>query len=208
MRTLALIFFFLLVGTGLGFAQESINWLTWEEMKDLQEQERKKVFVDVYTDWCGWCKKMDASTFKDPEVVAAMNAYYYAVKLDAEMKDTIMHNNMMFVNINPDKKRGVHTLAASLLNSKMSYPSFVVLDENFNRNIIISGYQKVPELLANLLFFGTNQHVRHQEYLVKQQQAVEAAQQATASPNESGTKSTNEAPPISPKRNSRETTPR
>ena len=166
---------------------QEINWVSWSEMVELQKQERKKVFVDVYTDWCGWCKKMDAGTFKDPSVVNTMNQYYYAVKLDAEMKDTIQYNGMMFVNMNPNKKRGVHTLAVSLLNSKMSYPSFVILDENLSRNLIISGYQQVPDLLGNLLFFGTNQHIRLKEYEKQQEQALkQAAQQAqeknTASP--------------------------
>jgi hypothetical protein len=127
---------------------------------------------------------MDASTFKDPSVVNTMNQYYYAVKLDAEMKDTIIYNEMVFANLNPEKKRGVHTLAVSLLNSKMSYPSFVMLDENFNRNIIISGYQQVPDLLGNLLFFGTNQHIRLQEYQKQQKQAMKAAQQQAQGTNQ------------------------
>lgn len=171
---ISLILFFSLNGKA-----QDINWVSWSEMVELQKQERKKVFVDVYTDWCGWCKKMDASTFKDPSVVNSMNQYYYAVKLDAEMKDTIQYNEMMFVNMNPNKKRGVHTLAVSLLNSKMSYPSFVILDENLSRNLIISGYQQVPDLLGNLLFFGTNQHIRLKEYEKQQEQALkQAAQQA------------------------------
>lgn len=172
------IFLFTLLFTfSINAFSQDINWISWEEMVQLQQQERKKVFVDVYTDWCGWCKKMDASTFIDPSVVNTMNQYYYAVKLDAEMKDTIKYNEMMFVNLNPEDKRGVHTLAVSLLNSKMSYPSFVILDENFNRNIIISGYQQVPEMLGNLLFFGTNQHVRLNEYEKQQQKALQAAQE-------------------------------
>ena len=89
------------------------------------------------------------------------------------MKDTISFNGNTFFNVNPNQKRGVHTLAASLLNSKMSYPSFVILDENFTRNIIISGYQQVPDLMGNLLFFGTNQHIRYDQYKV-----LEQAQQA------------------------------
>ena len=32
----------------------------------------RKYFIDVYTDWCGWCKKMDKDTFQNPEVAAYM----------------------------------------------------------------------------------------------------------------------------------------
>jgi len=47
------------------------------------EEAPKKLFIDVYTDWCGWCKKMDVSTFKNAEVIREMNENFYAVKLDA-----------------------------------------------------------------------------------------------------------------------------
>jgi thiol:disulfide interchange protein len=50
------------------FAQKHkgpINWLSLEEASSLYESNPKPMFIDVYTDWCGWCKKMDASTFQD-----------------------------------------------------------------------------------------------------------------------------------------------
>lgn len=147
------------------FAQEKINWLTWEEAVKKQQVERKKIFIDLYTSWCGWCKKMDATTFKDQSIVSAMNKYYYAVKFDAERKDTLLFNNHKFYNINPTLKRGTHTFAISLLDSKMTYPSFVILDENFNRSSILTGYQEVENLLGSLLFFGTNRHILYQQYL-------------------------------------------
>lgn len=161
-------------------AQQKIEWMNWNEMVERQQVEPRKIFIDVYTDWCGWCKKMDASTFVDPSVVATMNESFYAVKLDAEMKDSITYNNMVFYNPNPSGKRSVHTLAASLLDSRMSYPSFVILDENFTRLHILAGFQKVPQLMGNLLFFGQNQHLRYQQYLQQQQQRAEAAQQQAA----------------------------
>ncbi|MBP9152977.1 MAG: DUF255 domain-containing protein, partial [Flavobacteriales bacterium] len=69
--------------------QEEIKWVSLEEADALRRTEPRKILIDVYTDWCGWCKKMDASTFKDPKVVAYINANYYAVKLDAEQKEPI-----------------------------------------------------------------------------------------------------------------------
>ncbi len=41
------------------------------------------IFVDVYTDWCGFCKRMDARVYTDPGV-QAMAADYVFVKLNAE----------------------------------------------------------------------------------------------------------------------------
>jgi thioredoxin-related protein len=145
--------------------------MTWQEAMEAREKEPKKIFIDVYTDWCGWCKKMDASTFVDPIIVEYMNANFYAVKLNAEMHDSIQFRNMLFVNQNPTAKRGTHMLAISLLNGKLSYPSFVVMDENVNRLMILAGFQQVPALYNWLMFFGSNNHIRYQQYLSNEQNA-------------------------------------
>ena len=47
----------------------SLKWMTWDEAVNANKLKAKPIFVDVYTDWCGWCKKMDATTFSDPELV-------------------------------------------------------------------------------------------------------------------------------------------
>ena len=49
-------------------AVAEIEWLTWDEAITRMATEPKKIFVDVYTDWCGWCKRMDATTFSDKEI--------------------------------------------------------------------------------------------------------------------------------------------
>ena len=172
----------------LGFSQDqatqisnnAITWMSWDEMVKAQETERKKVFLDVYTDWCGWCKKMDASTFLDPNIAAVMNSGFYAVKLDAEMKETLEFNGYTFTNPNPGTKRSTHQFAVSLLDGQLSYPSFVILDENFTRQHIIKGFQQVEPLLGTLIFFKTNEFVRYNQYLEKQEQIRKAQQEAAA----------------------------
>ena len=66
-----------------------IHWMDFESAVAASQKQPKKMFIDVYTDWCGWCKKMDASTFMDDSVAAYINANYYPVKFNAESKDTI-----------------------------------------------------------------------------------------------------------------------
>ena len=64
------------------------------------EESPKKIFIDVYTDWCGWCKRMDKATFQRPEVATYMNEHFYNVKFNAEQKEDIeiLGNNFKFID--------------------------------------------------------------------------------------------------------------
>jgi len=157
-------------------AQQSINWMTWEEVDSARAVEPRKIFVDIYTDWCGWCKRMDGSTFKDPNVVGYMNQKYYAVKFNAERRDTVVFNNRKFHDLSPDGKRGTNALAYSLLDGRMSYPSFVILDENLQRAHVIAGYKSTEPFLANLMFFGSNEFIPYNNFFIQQVQQQQQQQ--------------------------------
>lgn len=130
-----------------------LKWYTWEEAMELNKTKPKKIFVDVYTEWCGWCKRMDRSTFKDDKVMEYMAANYYAVKLDAEQKADIKFNGETFKFITNDNGRGgVHALAYALLDGRMGYPSMVYLNEKLERIMISPGYKEVPDMLKELKF--------------------------------------------------------
>ena len=133
-----------------------INWIDMKELADLNAKKPKKVFVDMYTDWCGWCKKMDQSTFINPVIVDYMNKNYYAVKFNAERKDEVEFKGKKYVNANPSGGRSSHQLAQLMLNNRMSYPSFVFLDENLDMITVVPGYRKAPEFEAIMNFIGTN----------------------------------------------------
>jgi len=138
-------------------AQEKIQWMSIEEAYalTLTESTPKKIFIDVYTDWCGWCKRMDKATFQNPEVAAYMNAHYYNVKFDAEQKESIemLGNTFEFI---PQGSRGYHELAAALLNGKMSYPTVVFMNPKFEMLSPVPGYQEAPQFLKVATFFGDN----------------------------------------------------
>ncbi|MFP5471896.1 MAG: thioredoxin family protein [Bacteroidia bacterium] len=164
---------FLLLAT-ISYSQEKIEWLTWDEAVKRSETDSvpKKIFIDLYTDWCGWCKRMDQVTFANPEVAAYMNQHFYNVKFDAEQKDSIVYEGNVFKNSNPTakKREGVHLLAYSLMDGELSYPTYVVLDENRARITYIKGFKTVPDFMATITFFATNQHVQYMQYLEKQYQ--------------------------------------
>lgn len=138
---------------------EVIKWHTFTEAVELSKKNPKKMFIDVFTEWCGWCKKMDASTFKDPKITKLMNKYFYAVKLDAEMKDSVKFQDHVFKNPDPNGRRSTHELAMSLLNGQMSYPTAVFMDEKFGIITPLPGYQTAEGLEPILVFIGENKYV-------------------------------------------------
>ncbi|MAO18114.1 DUF255 domain-containing protein [Flagellimonas marinaquae] len=146
-----------LVFTSFSIQAQDINWISWEEAVELSKTDAKpkKIFVDVYTDWCGWCKKMDQNTFQNPEVSKYMQDNFYMVKMDAEGKDPIVYQGKTFKYV-PSGRRGYHELAAALLQGKMSYPTVVFLDESLNMLSPVPGYQQVEPFMQIAKYFGDN----------------------------------------------------
>lgn len=57
---------------------------SWQEALDAAKSQNKYLFVDAYTDWCGWCKVMDQKTFTDAAVADVMNTKFVNVKIEME----------------------------------------------------------------------------------------------------------------------------
>ncbi len=154
MRVLPLLFMFLLT---LTISAQEIQWMTFEEAVAMTKNEgnTKKVFIDVYTDWCGWCKKMDKDTFQNPEVAQYMQENFYMVKFNAEGKEPIEFDGRTFEYV-PSGRRGYHQLAAALLQNRLSYPTVVFLDENMKMLSPVPGYQKVQPFMQIAKYFGEN----------------------------------------------------
>ena len=124
-----------------------------EELEAVTDTKPKKVLIDVYTDWCGWCKKMDVSTFTNTDIVEYLNKNYYCVKLDGEDKSTLTFKGLEF-NFIDQGRRGYHELAAGFLQGKMSYPSLVLLDEELVVLQVFKGFRTAEELLPIVTFLG------------------------------------------------------
>ncbi|MEE1203555.1 MAG: DUF255 domain-containing protein, partial [Bacteroidales bacterium] len=79
--------------------QEEIKWLSIEEAQEkaiADSSNAKKYFVDCYTDWCGWCKRMDKDTFTDTLIAKLINHYFYPVKFNAEQSQDVTFNGKVY----------------------------------------------------------------------------------------------------------------
>jgi thioredoxin-related protein len=157
------LFVLILIGVfSLGFISGSddkeIHWVNFDEAVALNNKHPKKILIDIYTPWCGWCKKMDADTYTDPAIINYINKYFYAVRLDAETADTFHFNGHKFYNPKPHTRGYTNELASSLMDGKLAYPTTVYMDEKFNRLTYLQSYASVNDLKPILKYFAENKY--------------------------------------------------
>ncbi|WP_209332610.1 thioredoxin family protein [Lunatimonas salinarum] len=121
-------------------AQDKIQWYSFEEVIKLSQENPKMILVDVYTDWCGWCKKMDKETFTDQAVISYVNENFYAVKLNAEDKRTKF------------KFRGKEYSEEDMARAMQvrSYPNFVIMDAAMENITQLPGYREANPFVSAL----------------------------------------------------------
>lgn len=135
------------------YSQDKIQWLTWEEMFILQEREPRKIIIDVYTEWCGWCKTMDKNTFSKKDIANYVNDNYYAIKFDAEYKKPIIFKGKEYKFVK-SSRRGHHELAEQILKGRLSFPTVVFLDEDMKVIQPIPGYQDPKSMELIVTYFA------------------------------------------------------
>lgn len=130
---------------------EQVKWISFEELALIYKSNPKPILVDVYTNWCGWCKVMDKKTYTNQKLVKYLNEKYYAVKFDAESKETLTFNGKQY---GYDTKNKVHQLALYLTFGRLEFPHTVLLQAEDTQPAPISGYLKPKQLEMPIKFFG------------------------------------------------------
>lgn len=141
-----LLVLFMAIGTST-FAQK-INWMTMNEALAAQKEQPKKIFMDVYTTWCGPCKLMDRNTFANKKVAAFINENFYAVKFNAEGTEPVNYQGFEYTNPNyQEGRRGrnaTHFFADAL--RLQGYPSLVFFEENGTLIQALPGYKSPQDI--------------------------------------------------------------
>lgn len=139
-----------------GFSQkkpgdkEKINWLSMNEVQQKLKIEQKPVLVDLYTDWCYWCKVMDSRTYQNDKVIAYINQHFYAVKLNAETKDTISWNNQFYTY---KTQYRVNDFTMFATGGQLRFPSTIVFTTEA-KPVSIPGYLRTGDIESILKYFG------------------------------------------------------
>lgn len=150
-RLFIFIFLAVTVVSFTGPKKEKVNWISLSQLNELYSKNPKPILLDVYTDWCGWCKEMDRTTYQHDKLSKYINEKYYAVKLNAESRENIIFNK---------KNYTCAQFAEYLLYGRMSYPTTVFLSSPDARPAPLAGYLKAKEMEAPLKYFGEGAFMR------------------------------------------------
>jgi thioredoxin-related protein len=134
-----------------------VKWMSIEEAVQKHKEFPKPILVDLYTDWCGWCKHMMKTTYAQEDLAAYINANFYPVKFNAEGKDSIMWRGKKYKPVS-DAPRTTHPWAMEMLGGNLSYPTTIFLnaydtkDSAFALNLVAPGYLDRPTIEPLLVF--------------------------------------------------------
>ncbi len=128
----------------------SLKWHEWEEGVKEAHNSGKFLLVDIYTTWCGWCKRMDCSVYIHPRVQELLAAQFVPVKLNAESETVIANGANHYTERECAKLLDVH-----------SYPTILVFDTNFKLVARLNGYQDSDKFIQFLLYIGNKQYERY-----------------------------------------------
>ena len=145
MRKLFAVFLVLL---SFGAAAQEIKWMSMDEALAAQKANPKPIFVDVYTPWCGPCKRLDSYTFADQTVIKYINDNFYAVKFNAEGNTIVNFQGKKYGNphyVEGRKGRNaVHEFSHKM--EVVAYPTMVIIDKSGG----MKGFHEPAKLLEVL----------------------------------------------------------
>lgn len=140
--------------------KEKINWISIEEVNVKMKTDPRPVMIDLYTNWCYWCKIMDKKTYSNPKVISYINNHFYAVKLNAETKDTVVWNGKDYV-FNPGDK--INNFALYVTQGQLSFPNTIIFPDMGKIPASIPGFMEPKEIEVILKYFG-DQKYRSQNF--------------------------------------------
>ena len=150
-----LIFFILIFFSITNFAQnvqDSVNWLTIDKAGELFAEKQKPVLFYFYQDKCDSCRLQEKKTFSNPEVTNYINVLFYAVKIDAETKDSIKFFDGK-VYKNSEKNGKIHDLVYQLSGAKDTFPTIVI----FSKRAVgktYKGFKDRDEIFRILIYYA------------------------------------------------------
>jgi thioredoxin-related protein len=138
----------------------AVQWKAWNPGLEAARSAGKPVLVDVYTDWCGWCKRMDAEVYAKPDVSDYLASHFVTVRLNAESGEQAVYQGRNY---------SARTLASSFDVS--GYPTTIFFDGTGEHLANVPGYLPRERFLLLLRFIGDGHMARNESFEAYMKQA-------------------------------------
>lgn len=135
----------------VGERGDKTRWITLEQAADSLKKEKKLVLIDLYTDWCGWCKVMDKKTYTNKNVISYLGEKFYTVKVDAETRSAIQWDGKTYQF---NSRYRTNDFAIFLTQGQLSYPTTVIIPTDGSAPQAIPGYLEPKDFELILKYFG------------------------------------------------------
>lgn len=126
-----------------------LEWLSFDEAMLRAEREDKHVLMDVYTDWCGWCKTMDAKTYGDSRVTGYLNERFILIKLNPETDGNVTYKGKTYSAGYFSQAIGVN-----------GYPATAFFESNADMVTLVPGYVEADEFLRILEYISDKYYLK------------------------------------------------
>jgi len=131
----------------------AVEWKSWNDGLQAAQKSGHPVLVDVYTDWCGWCKRMDADVYAQPEVATYLARHFVTVRLNAESGERTIYQG---------RNQAARALASSFGVS--GYPTTIFLTANGEHLANVPGYIPRERFLLLLRYIGDGHMARNEKW--------------------------------------------
>jgi thioredoxin-related protein len=142
---------FILCSATVNSGRDKTGWLKMNELNEKMKSEPKPVIIDLYTNWCYWCKVMDKKTYTSQKVASYINEHFYPVKLDAETKEAVEWNHKTY-NFNDNYKVSDFTMYVT--SGQPGFPTTVIFPDEHSEPIAIQGFLTPEEIEPILKYYG------------------------------------------------------
>ncbi len=142
-----------------GSSTSDIAWVELDEGIRLSNETGKKILVDVYTDWCTWCKEMDSDVYTSSAVLAEIEKHFIPVKLNAESNETVTFKGSSMTKIQFSQAVGV-----------TGFPSTLFVDAAQEPITLVPGFVPAERFTVILRYIGEEHYktTPFQSYLSQQ----------------------------------------
>jgi thioredoxin-related protein len=137
--------------------KKELKWKNLDAGITEAKKTKKKILMDIYTDWCVWCKKLDKEVYTDEKVAGYLDSHYVLVKLNAESGKKVAYKGEKLSETEIAQGFGV-----------TGYPTLIFLEPNGDAINRIPGFLTAEQIMPILHFIGEG-HYKKMSWLEYQQ---------------------------------------